>query len=130
MPEIAARVRALLRRARPREPRKLVHGPLVLDRAARRAYLRGEPLALLPREWAVLDVLLNRADEAVSKESIILSIAGADKPISANAIETYISRLRAKLEPAGIRIRTVHRVGYALEAPVAAAQTTEVEAHP
>jgi len=118
MPEIAARVRALLRRAHPQPGRKLAHGALMLDAGARRAYLDGEPLALLPREWAVLEALLRRAEQVVSKESLVLSLAGPGKPISVNAVETYISRLRAKLEPAGIRIRTVHRVGYVLERPV------------
>ncbi|HEX9432353.1 MAG TPA: response regulator transcription factor [Burkholderiales bacterium] len=117
MPELAARVRALIRRSRSREDaRRLVHGPLVVDSDARRAYLAGEPLALVPREWAVLEVLLRQAERVVSKESISQSIAGCGKPVSANTIETYVSRLRAKLEPAGIRIRTVHRVGYMLEA--------------
>jgi two-component system OmpR family response regulator len=117
MPELAARVRALIRRSRSREEtRRLVHGPLVVDSDARRAYLGGEPLALVPREWAVLEVLLRQAERVVSKESISQSIAGCGKPVSANTIETYVSRLRSKLEPAGIRIRTVHRVGYMLEA--------------
>jgi two-component system, OmpR family, response regulator len=116
MPELAARVRALIRRSRTKEGRRIVHGPLVVDGDARRAYLGGEPLELLPREWAVLEVLLRRAERVVSKESISQSIAGGGKPVSANTIETYVSRLRAKLEPAGIRIRTVHRVGYMLEA--------------
>jgi DNA-binding response OmpR family regulator len=130
MPELAARVRALMRRARPQEARKLVHGPLVLDGAARRASLGGEPLALLPREWAVLDALLRRADQIVSKESLIFSVAGPGKSVSANAIETYISRLRSKLEPAGVRIRTVHRVGYVLERPVSQSEAASAEAHP
>lgn len=115
MPELAARVRALMRRSHARQARKLVHGPLVVDSAARRAYLRGEPLALLPREWAVLEVLLRCAERVVSKEAIIEAIAGRGKPLSTNTIETYVSRLRSKLAPAGVRIRTVHRVGYMLE---------------
>jgi len=118
MREFAARVRALLRRAQPQRPRKLVHGPLVLDAPGRRAFLGGEPLMLLPREWAVLELLVRHAEQIVSKESLILSLAGTGKPMSVNAIETYISRLRAKLETARIRIRTVHRVGYVLEAPL------------
>jgi DNA-binding response OmpR family regulator len=117
MPEVAARVRALMRRSRSaKEGRRIVHGPLVVDSDARRAYLGGEPLALVPREWAVLEVLLRQAERVVGKESISQAIAGGGKPLSANTIETYVSRLRAKLEPAGIRIHTVHRVGYMLEA--------------
>ena len=120
MPELAARVRALMRRTRPRPTPRLSCGPLVLDRDARRAYLRGEPLYLLPREWAVVELLLGRAEQIVPKEAIMRSLSNSGKPVSANTIETHVSRLRAKLEGAGIRIRTVHRVGYMLEAPAAA----------
>ena len=124
MREVAARVRALLRRTRqPEEAHRLVHGPLIVDTDAHRAYLAGEPLALLPREWAVLQVLLTHAERVVSKETISRTIAAYGKPMSANTIETYVSRLRAKLEPAGLRIRTVHRVGYMLESDVPAART-------
>jgi len=117
MREVAARVRALLRRVRPHEEaHRFVHGPLIIDVDAHRAYLAGKPLALLPREWAVLQVLLTHAERVVSKETISRTIASYGKRMSANTVETYVSRLRAKLEPAGMRIRTVHRVGYMLEA--------------
>jgi DNA-binding response OmpR family regulator len=95
---------------------KIVHGPLTVDSAARRAFLRGQPLALMPREWAVLGVLLERRESVVSKETIGELIGERGKRVSANAVETHVCRLRAKLEPAGIRIRTVHRFGYLLEA--------------
>lgn len=129
MREIAARVRALLRRSRPQEEaHRLVHGPLVVDTSAHRAFLAGEPLALLPREWAVLQVLLTNAERVVSKETISRAVSNGGKPMSANTIETYISRLRAKLEREGLHIRTVHRVGYMLETdapltPAAAARS-------
>lgn len=115
MPELAARVRALMRRSRTRKG-TLVKGPLVVDREAHRAYLSGKPLALLPREWAVLEVLLERCDQIVPKDVIIGSLSRSGKPVSANTIETHVSRLRAKVQGAGVRIRTVHRVGYLLEA--------------
>src|SRR6185436_2788249 len=66
MPELVARVRALLRRAQ---------GPVTLDTASRRAYLSGQPLDLAGREWAVLEVLLARVERIASKESIIQSVA-------------------------------------------------------
>jgi len=116
MPEVAARVRALMRRSRTRRG-TLVHGPLVVDREAHRAYLLGESLALLPREWAVLEVLLERRDQIVPKDVIMASLSRGGKAMSANTIETHVSRLRAKVEGAGVRIRTVHRVGYLLESP-------------
>ena len=115
MPELAARVRALVRRSQAQTGPKIVHGPLVLDTLARRAHLNGEPLDLAAREWAVLEVLLARVEKIVSKESIIQAVASWGEELTQNAIEVYVSRLRAKLEPSGVRIRTVRGFGYMLE---------------
>ena len=54
-------------------------------------------------------------EKIVSKEAIIQAVAGWGDDLSPNAIEVYISRLRSKLEPAGIKIRTVRGFGYMLE---------------
>jgi two-component system OmpR family response regulator len=115
MPELTARVRALLRRSQAHGGPRIAHGPLQLDTVARRAFLKGEPLELAAREWAVLEVLLARVEKIVSKEAIIQAVAGWGDDLSPNAIEVYVSRLRYKLEPAGIRIRTVRGFGYMLE---------------
>ncbi len=115
MPELTARVRALLRRSQAHGGPRIAHGPLALDTVARRAFLRNEPLELAAREWAVLEVLLARVEKIVSKEAIIQAVAGWGEELSPNAIEVYVSRLRSKLEPAGIRIRTVRGFGYMLE---------------
>jgi two-component system OmpR family response regulator len=115
MAELGARVRALLRRVQMRSSPRITHGPLSLDKAARRAYLAGEPLDLTAREWAVLEVLLQKVEKIVSKDSIVHWVSGWDSDLSPNAVEVYVSRLRAKLEPAGIRIRTVRGFGYMLE---------------
>lgn len=115
MPELAARVRALIRRSQAQTGPRVVHGPLALDTVARRAFLRGAPLDLAAREWAVLEVLLARVERIVTKESIIQAVASWGDELSPNAIEVYVSRLRGKLEPAGIRIRTVRGFGYMLE---------------
>jgi two-component system OmpR family response regulator len=115
MPELIARVRALIRRSQAQSGPRILHGPLALDTVARRAFLRGAPLDLAAREWAVLEVLLARVERIVSKESIIQAVASWGDELSPNAIEVYVSRLRAKLEPAGVRIRTVRGFGYMLE---------------
>ena len=115
MAELGARVRALLRRVQMRSSPRMTHGPLSLDKAARRAYLAGEPLDLAAREWAVLEVLLQKVEKIVSKDNIVHWVSGWDGDLSPNAVEVYVSRLRAKLEPAGIRIRTVRGFGYMLE---------------
>jgi two-component system OmpR family response regulator len=122
-PELAARVRALIRRSQARGGPRVEHGPLVLDTAARRAFLAGEPLELAAREWAVLEVLLANVERIVSKERIIQAVAGWGEELSPNAIEVYVSRLRAKLEPAGVRIRTVRGFGYMLQEYAAPAAT-------
>ena len=115
LPELAARVRALIRRGQADAGPRTSHGPLELDRAGRRAYLAGAPLELAAREWAVLQILLEKVEKVVSKEWFIESLTSWEEDLSSNAIEVYISRLRAKLEPAGIRIRTVRGFGYMLE---------------
>lgn len=115
MRELVARVRALTRRGKAQSGPRLTHGPLELDTGSRRAYLNGEPLELAAREWAVLEVLLGKVEKVASKEVIIQAVAGWEEDLSHNAIEVYISRLRTKLESAGIRIRTVRGFGYMLE---------------
>ena len=116
LPELAARVRALIRRGQADAGPRTSHGPLELDRAGRRAYLSGAPLELAAREWAVLQILLEKVEKVVSKESFIESLTNWEEDLSSNAIEVYISRLRAKLEPSGIRIRTIRGLGYLVEA--------------
>lgn len=115
LPELAARVRALIRRGQAGRAPRTTHGPLEVDRAGRRAYLAGAPLELAAREWAVLQILLEKVEKVVSKEAFIESLTNWEADLSANAIEVYISRLRTKLEPAGVRIRTVRGFGYMLE---------------
>lgn len=112
--ELTARVRALVRRFQAISGQRVVHGPLTVDLAARRAFLNGALLEMTEREWSVLEVLVRRTDKTVSKEAIGEAIAGSEEELTPRAIEVYVSRLRAKLEPAGIRIRTVRGLGYVL----------------
>jgi len=113
--ELAARIRAVVRRGQAASAPRLVLGPLALNIDSRRATLEGEPLELTAREWAVLEVLLKRLDKVVPKEHILQAISTWDDDLTLNAIEVYVSRLRAKLEPANIHIRTVRGFGYRLE---------------
>ncbi len=113
--ELEARIRALSRRGQYGGNPQIAHGPLLLDTTARQAWLNGEPLDLPAREWSVLEFLLPRAGRIVGKEQILQSLCGWNDEISINAVEAYISRLRAKLEPAGVHIRTVRGLGYLLE---------------
>ncbi len=113
--ELAARIRAVVRRGQSADALRLVLGPLVLDIESRRATLDDAPLELTAREWAVLEVLMKRLDKVVPKEHILQAISTWDDDLTLNAIEVYVSRLRMKLEPANIHIRTIRGFGYHLE---------------
>jgi DNA-binding response OmpR family regulator len=113
--ELVARARALCRRAQARQEDVLSLGTLRMDLNARRLFVGEAPVEISAREWSVLEFLLARPGKVVSKEQILQSIAGWDEVLSENAIEVYVSRLRAKLEPAGVKVRTVRGFGYLLE---------------
>ena len=118
-PELEARLRALLRRSRPAGlAPTLEMGQLSFDRDTRRTMFRGEILELSPREWMLLDLLLNQRERVVTKEQISLCWAadGSEVPSGTNSIEVYIHRLRRKLEGSRLAIRTVRGLGYLLEA--------------
>lgn len=113
--ELEARVRALIRRGLAVPEPMLIVGALRLDTIGKRAWLADVPLDLTAREWALLEYLAPRAKRVVSKEQIIEALYGWDEEITPNAVEKSMSRLRAKLEPAGIVIRAVRGLGYFLE---------------
>ena len=114
--ELVARVRVLTRRAQVRRNDTLVLGSLRMDLAAKRLFANSVAVELSAREWSVLEYLLARVGKVVSKEQILQGIAGWDEVLSENAVEVYVSRLRSKLEPAGVRVRTIRGFGYLLEA--------------
>ncbi len=118
LPEVAARMRALIRRSNAVTDACLRHNGLSLDTATRTASLDGEALELTNREWAILEMLLMASPAVVSKEKLVQSLAGWDKDITANAIEVHVSRLRNKLATGNIVIRTVRGIGYRVDAPV------------
>jgi DNA-binding response OmpR family regulator len=114
--ELLARVGALARRGRAMKSRVIEHGPLSIDLDRKRATLDGKALDLPQREHAILEFLFSNIEAIVGKEKIAGAVASWDEDISPNAIEVHISRLRAKLESSGIRIRTVRGLGYLVEA--------------
>ena len=115
LPELLARLRALLRRSQAATTAVLALGPLEMDTAQRRASLSGQPMELGPREWTVLEYLLLQAPKPAAKDKMLAALTGWDKEITPNAIEVYVSRLRAKLEPAGVALRSIRGFGYRLE---------------
>jgi len=115
--ELVARVSALARRGRAIKSRVIEHGALVLDLERKRAVVEGKPLDLSQREYAILEYLFSNLGAIVGKDKIAGAVASWDEHISPNAIEVHMSRLRAKLEPAGVAIRTIRGLGYLVEAP-------------
>jgi two-component system OmpR family response regulator len=115
--ELVARVSALARRGRAMKSRVIEHGALVVDLARKRAMVDGRPLDLSQREYAILEYLFSNIGAIVGKDKIAGAVASWDEHISPNAIEVHISRLRAKLEPAGVEIRTIRGLGYLVEPP-------------
>jgi DNA-binding response OmpR family regulator len=115
--ELEARVRALLRRTRPAPAAKVVVGGLTVETAAHSAKIDGRHVELTTREWALLKLFLAQPGHALSKVTIAKTIGDSESGVAPNTVEVYVSRLRAKLEPAGIVIRTVRGFGYLWEQP-------------
>jgi len=113
--ELVARVRVLTRRAQARSEDSLSLGSLRMDVTARRVFIGEQPLEVSAREWSILQFMLSRTGKIVAKEQIIAAISNWDGSTSDNAIEVHVSRLRSKLEPAGLKIRTIRGFGYLLE---------------
>jgi two-component system, OmpR family, response regulator len=128
-PELEARIRALLRRARlstasnavggaarPGTPVQ-ISGRLSFDRDARRAAINGQSVDLSPREWMLLDALLAHEGKVVTKEQISVAWSGdAQEPgTPSGSLEVIVHRLRRKLEGSAVSIRTVRGLGYLLE---------------
>lgn len=112
--ELQVRLQALLRRARGAASARLACGPLAYDLATRRFTLAGAPLALSPRESAVLRVLLEHAGEVMSKQQILDRVVSDEKDIQPEVVEVIVHRLRKRLDGA-LRIATFRGLGYALE---------------
>ena len=114
--ELLARIRALQRRPRVLDQPVVKRGRLHLDPARREFEVDGRPLSLTPTEYRVLEVLVRRSPAVADRRSIA-NHAWADEtePLGSNAIDVQVSRLRAKLVGAGVRIVTVRGAGYRLE---------------
>src|SRR5438105_1873845 len=118
--ELVARVRAVLRRARPGErslagARRLLAGALVLDRRAHLVQLNGQEVALSPRATALLEYLMLRHGEFVSRRALLDDVWGAEGVVYERAVDVRISELRRLLgDEAGAPryLETRHGVGY------------------
>ena len=115
--ELEARAGALIRRGASGGAAVIAHGRLTLDTAAREVRVDGGAIDLPRRELTLLELLLVHRGQVVAKQSLLEKLFGLDDEPGVNAVEIYVHRLRKKLEPAGVRIRTVRGLGYLLEQP-------------
>ncbi len=116
--ELEARLRAVLRRPGGRDGPVRACGRLLFDVTARAASVDGVPLDLTRREAALLEELLRVGGRVVVKDTLEERLYGFDEPVTPNALEAAVSRLRRRLGEAGagVRIETKRGIGYRLVA--------------
>lgn len=116
LPELEARVRALIRRSNYAGlDHEISYGPIKFDSSSRSVSVNQQLMEFSAREIAVLEMLLQRPGRVVSKEQLMDHMYGWDNEVSPNAVEVFIHRIRKRLEPYGIGIRAVRGLGYLLE---------------
>jgi DNA-binding response OmpR family regulator len=117
MKELAARLRALLRRPGGPLGTTINIANMSLDTAVRQVKVDGQVVAISRRELDALEILMRRADQVVSKRILEDSIYGLSDEVTPNTIEALVSRLRRRLEAlhAGVSIHTLRGVGYLLK---------------
>jgi DNA-binding response OmpR family regulator len=117
MKELAARLRALLRRPGRSLGATLTVGNVRLDVASRQVTIRDSVVGFTRREIGALELLMRREGQVVSKGALEDGLYGLSKDVSANAIEVLISRVRRRLEAAAAScsIHTLHGIGYLLK---------------
>jgi phosphate regulon transcriptional regulator PhoB len=116
--ELVARVRAVLRRSHPDpSPPVLTVGPITLDAARHAVSLNGQAIVLTPKEFDLLQALLEAAGRVLSREFLLNRVWGYARAdvIESRTVDVHVRRLRAKLGDAGSRIATVKSIGYRFE---------------
>ncbi|MEO8676973.1 MAG: response regulator [Casimicrobiaceae bacterium] len=117
--ELAARIRALLRRHSGRAAPIVAIGDIALDPAAHEVRVRGAPVALSGREFALLEALLARPGAVLSRGQLEEKLYGWNEEVGSNAVEVHLHALRRKLPPD--TIRNVRGVGWTIARGEAAA---------
>lgn len=112
--ELEARIRMLLRRSSGQASPLIACGDLSYNTNTREFLISQQPLALTPRERAVLDILVRNAGTTVTKQALAQSLFSLDEDVSTDAIEIYVYRLRKKLEHSSAKIMTLRGLGYLL----------------
>jgi len=115
--ELAARLRALARRAEPGTRRPdpvLAAGPIALDERSRRVTVDGHPVDLSPREFSLLECFLRHPGQSLTRDQLLDQAWPFSVAVTPNAVDAYVHYLRTKLGIAGRWIQTVRGVGYRL----------------
>jgi two-component system phosphate regulon response regulator PhoB len=118
MSELVARIRALLRRARPElVEERLEYADLMLDRGRHRVTRNGKDVHLGPTEYRLLDFLMQRPGRVFSRERLLDAVWGANTYVEVRTVDVHVGRLRKALRQPGSAdlIRTVRSAGYALD---------------
>ena len=118
--ELVARVEALLRRPNDTRATRLIAGPLELDLLAGTATRAGRPLGLLPRELKLLDYMVRRAGQIVTRAMLLRDVWGYSFEPDTNVVDVHLGRLRRKIDGEGETpmIRNVRGQGDVLDAPL------------
>jgi two-component system response regulator TctD len=115
LPELEARLIALIRRSRGVEHPRFACGPLGFDGVSRQFMLNSEPLPLSRREHTLLMSLLQRSGEPLTRQQIIDRVFTDDDEVLPGAVDVIVHRLRKRLANAGVRVSTYRGLGYVLE---------------
>ncbi len=112
--ELVLRIRAVLRRGKPRTAptQRLEHETLTLDLERHRCRVADEEIELTAKEFGLLQALMSRPGRVLSREQLLEGLWGTDITVTHRTVDTHIKRLREKLGPAGKYVDTVRGVGY------------------
>jgi len=115
--ELLARIRAMLRMPRPKDGGVVTIANLSYDRGTRQFSVKDEALELRRRELEILEVLITRPRQIVSRDDLFDRLYGFDEIPSENTLDSHISRLRNRLAEAGtgVKIQTARNLGYLLQ---------------
>jgi len=114
--ELVARIRAVVRRGSGQTGHQLRHDSIVLDPSSRTVTVRGKPVPLPKKEFALLELLLRRRGAVIAREAMIECIWGDGKTVADNVLDVHMANLRRLIAGNGKKspIRTVRGVGYKL----------------
>jgi two-component system OmpR family response regulator len=110
--ELSARLRSVTRRGKPSRPTRLTAGSIVLDPATHEVRVAGKIVDLTPKEFSLLEFLLRRLNQVISRPSIVEHVWDFAYDGASNVVDVYVGYLRKKLGAEGSRIETVRGVGY------------------